>query len=131
MRRQLFDHLQTLSLGFFSRYAVGRLISRVINDVGVLREMITWAVLAVFRDLFDLVGTSFAMVLLNWQLTLLSFLVLPLMGVATANFRRRARESYRRVRSAVGWVNAVLNENIVGVRVCNRSRGITTIRLQR
>jgi ABC-type multidrug transport system fused ATPase/permease subunit len=82
MRRQLFDHLQTLSLGFFSRYAVGRLISRVINDVGVLREMITWAVLAVFRDLFDLVGTSFAMVLLNWQLTLLSFLVLPLMGVA-------------------------------------------------
>lgn len=117
MRRQLFDHLQTLSLGFFSRYAVGRLISRVINDVGVLREMITWAVLAVFRDLFDLVGTSLAMFLLNWQLTLLSFLVLPLMGVATEIFRRRARESYRRVRSAVGWVNAVLNENIVGVRV--------------
>jgi ATP-binding cassette, subfamily B, multidrug efflux pump len=117
MRRQLFDHLQTLSLGFFSRYAVGRLISRVINDVGVLREMITWAVLAVFRDIFDLVGTTFAMALLNWQLTLLSFLVLPLMGVATEMFRRRARESYRRVRSAVGWVNAVLNENIVGVRV--------------
>ncbi len=117
MRRQLFDHLQTLSLGFFSRYAVGRLISRVINDVGVLREMITWAVLAVFRDLFDLVGTTLAMVLLNWQLTLLSFLVLPLMGIATEIFRRRARESYRRVRSAVGWVNAVLNENIVGVRV--------------
>ena len=117
MRGELFDRLQEFSLGFFSRYAVGRLISRVINDVGVLREMITWAILAVFRDFFDLFGTTVAMLVLNWQLTLLSFLVLPLMGVATELFRRRARESYRRVRSAVGWVNAVLNENIVGVRV--------------
>ena len=117
MRRELFDHLQSLSLGFFSRYAVGRLISRVINDVGVLRELITWAVIAVFRDFFDIFGTTIAMLALNWQLTLLSFLVLPLMFVATEIFRRRARESYRNVRSAVGWVNAVLNENIVGVRV--------------
>lgn len=117
LRRELFDHLQSLSLGFFSRYAVGRLISRVINDVGVLRELITWAVIAVFRDFFDIFGTTVAMLILNWQLTLLSFLVLPLMFVATEIFRRRARESYRQVRSAVGWVNAVLNENIVGVRV--------------
>ena len=117
LRQQLFDHLQTLSLGFFSRYAVGRLISRVMNDVGVLREMITWAIIAVFRDAFDLVGTTIAMLVLNWQLTLLTFLVLPLMAVATEMFRSRARESYRRVRSAIGWVNAVLNENIVGVRV--------------
>ena len=117
LRRQLFDHLQALSLGFFSRYAVGRLISRVMNDVGVLREMITWAIIAVIRDAFDLIGTTVAMLVLNWQLTLLTFLVLPLMAVATEMFRRRARESYRRVRSAIGWVNAVLNENIVGVRV--------------
>ncbi len=117
MRRELFDRLQMFSLGFFSRYAVGRLISRVINDVGVLREMITWAVVAVFRDFFDLFGTTVAMLILNWQLTLLAFLVLPLMAVATELFRRRARQSYRNVRAAVGWVNAVLNENIVGVRV--------------
>ena len=117
LRRELFDHLQSLSLGFFSRYAVGRLISRVINDVGVLRELITWAVIAVFRDIFDIFGTTVAMLVLDWQLTLLSLLVLPLIFVATEIFRRRARDSYRRVRSAVGWVNAVLNENIVGVRV--------------
>lgn len=117
LRRELFDHLQALSLGFFSRYAVGRLVSRVINDVGVLREFITWALIAVVRDLFDLLGITLAMFLLNWQLSLLTFLVLPLMGVATEMFRRRARQSYRQVRSAIGWVNAVLNENIVGVRV--------------
>ncbi len=117
LRAQIFDHLQALSLGFYSRYAVGRLVSRMVNDVTVIREMIVWAIIAVARDLFDLVGISLAMLTLNWQLSLLAFLVLPLMAIATELFRRRARDSYRRVRSAVGWVNAVLNENIVGVRV--------------
>ena len=117
LRRELFDHLQALSLGFYSRYSVGRLISRVINDVSVLREMITWALIAVIRDVYDIFGIVIAMLLLNWQLSLLTFLVLPLMGIATEMFRRRARQSYRKVRSAIGWVNAVLNENIVGVRV--------------
>ncbi len=117
LRRALFDHMQRLSLGFFGRYAVGRLVSRVVNDVTVVREMVVWALVAVARDFVDLFGIIVAMLLLNWRLSLLSFLVLPLMAVATELFRRQARESYRRVRSAVGWVNAVLNENIVGVRV--------------
>jgi ATP-binding cassette subfamily B protein/subfamily B ATP-binding cassette protein MsbA len=117
LRRQLFDHLQALSLGFYSRYAVGRLVSRLVNDVSVIREFIVWAIIAVARDFFDLIGITVAMFALNGQLSALSFLVLPLMAVATELFRRRARESYRQVRSAVGWVNAVLNENIVGVRV--------------
>ncbi|CAG0946965.1 putative ABC transporter ATP-binding protein [Anaerolineae bacterium] len=117
LRRELFDHLQALSLGFYSRYSVGRLISRVINDVSVLREMITWALIAVMRDVYDIAGIIVAMLLLNWQLSLLTFLVLPLMFIATEIFRQRARQSYRQVRSAIGWVNAVLNENIVGVRV--------------
>ncbi len=113
----MFDHLQALSLGFFSRYSVGRLISRMVNDVTVLREMIVWAIVAVARDFVDLIGITIAMFALNWQLSLLSFLVLPFLALATVLFRRRARESYRQVRSAIGWVNAVLNENIVGVRV--------------
>ncbi len=117
LRKQMFDHLQTLSLGFYSRYAVGRLVSRMVNDVSVLREMIVWAMLGVIRDFFDLAGITIAMLALHWQLSLLSFLVLPLMIFATVQFRRRARDSYRQVRAAVGWVNAVLNENIVGVRV--------------
>ncbi|MCC6188237.1 MAG: ABC transporter ATP-binding protein, partial [Anaerolineales bacterium] len=66
LRRQMFDHLQALSLGFFSRYAVGRLVSRMVNDVSVLREMIVWAMLAVVRNLFDLVGISLAMLSLHW-----------------------------------------------------------------
>jgi ATP-binding cassette subfamily B protein/subfamily B ATP-binding cassette protein MsbA len=117
LRRELFDHLQALSLGFYSRYAIGRIVSRVINDVSVIRDFIVWAITAVTRDLFDLAGITVAMLLINWRLALFAFCVLPLMAVATEIFRRRARESYRQVRSAIGWVNAVLNENIVGVRV--------------
>ncbi len=117
LRAQVIDHLQNQSLGFYSRYAVGRLVSRLVNDVTVIREMIVWAIIAVVRDLFDLVGIALAMLTLNWQLSLLAFLVLPLMVLATELFRRQARESYRRLRSGIGWVNAVLSENIVGVRV--------------
>ncbi len=117
LRACLFEHLQQLSLSFFSRYSVGRVITRVINDVGVLREFLTWAVLAIARDLFVLVGIVVAMLAMDLRLSLLTFAVLPIMVTATMAFRKQARENYRRVRSAISWVNSVLAENINGVRV--------------
>ena len=117
LRSQLFSHLQELSLSFFSHYSVGRVITRVINDVGVLREFITWALLAVARDLFALVGIVIVMINMNLRLSLLTFTVLPIMIVATVIFKRYARENYRKVRAAISWVNSVLAENINGVRV--------------
>jgi len=92
-------------------------ITRVINDVGVLREFITWALLAVARDLFALVGIVIVMVNMNLRLSLLTFTVLPIMILATVIFKRYARENYRQVRAAISWVNSVLAENINGVRV--------------
>ena len=117
LRKRLFDHLQALSLNFFSHYSVGRVITRVINDVGVLREFITWAVLAVVRDLLVLAGIMAAMLSMNARLSLFTFAVLPLMAVATEVFRRRAQANYRQVRAAISWVNSVLAETINGVRV--------------
>ena len=117
LRSSLFEHLQELSLSFFSHYSVGRVITRVINDVGVLREFITWAILAVARDLFTLVGIVIAMVSMNMRLSLLTFTVLPIMAVATLVFKKFARQNYRQVRAAISWVNSVLAENINGVRV--------------
>jgi ATP-binding cassette subfamily B protein/subfamily B ATP-binding cassette protein MsbA len=117
LRTRLFEHLQQLSLSFYSRYSVGRVITRVINDVGVLREFLTWAVLAIARDLFTLVGIVIAMVALNVRLSLVTFLTLPLMFVVTMIFKKYARENYRKVRAAISWVNSVLAENINGVRV--------------
>ncbi len=117
LRKQIFEHLQALSLSFYSRYSVGRVMSRVINDVGVARRFITWAMLATFRELFTLLGILIAMLLLNVRLSLLSFTVLPFMIWATMYFRKKSRAYYRSVRAANSWVNSVLAENINGVRV--------------
>jgi ATP-binding cassette subfamily B multidrug efflux pump len=117
IRGRLFEHLQQLSLSFYSHYSVGRIITRVINDVGVLREFITWAVLAIARDLFTLVGILGAMLAMDARLSLLTFSVLPVMIAVTVVFRKRARDNYRLVRAAISWVNSVLAENINGVRV--------------
>jgi ATP-binding cassette subfamily B protein/subfamily B ATP-binding cassette protein MsbA len=95
LRSSLFEHLQELSLSFYSRYSVGRIITRVINDVGVIREFITWAILAVARDFFALVGIVIVMLSMNVRLSLLTFTVLPVMVLATAVFKNYARENYR------------------------------------
>ena len=117
VRTKMFEHLQKLSLGFYSRFSVGRAITRVINDVGTLREFVTWAMLAILRDVFAIAGIIIAMLLLNVKLSLLTFAVMPFMVLATLAFRRAARRNYRKVRSAISWVNSVLAENINGVRV--------------
>ena len=117
VRMRMFDHLQKLSLSFYNRYSVGRVITRVINDVGTLREFITWATLAIVRDFLAIIGTLIAMLSLNLRLSLLTFTVLPLMILATILFRQVARRNYRKVRAAVSWTNSVLAENVNGVRV--------------
>ncbi|NJN44790.1 MAG: ABC transporter ATP-binding protein, partial [Anaerolineae bacterium] len=117
LRKQLFQHLQALSLSFYSRYSVGRVISRVINDVGVARQFIMWAMLATFREIFTLFGILIAMLTMDVRLSLLTFTVLPLMVWATSYFRKVSRQNYRKVRTANSWINSVLAENINGVRV--------------
>jgi ATP-binding cassette subfamily B protein/subfamily B ATP-binding cassette protein MsbA len=117
VRMAMFHHLQKLSLSFYNRYSVGRVITRVINDVGTLREFVTWATLAIVRDILAIAGILIAMLTLNLRLSLLTFTVLPLMVVATILFRKAARRNYRRVRAAVSWTNSVLAENVNGVRV--------------
>ena len=117
LRQQMFEHLQRLSLSFFNRYSVGRIIVRVINDVSVLRDFITWALLAIVRDIFTIVFVIVSMLMMDASLSLLTFSVLPVMAVVSFFFRKRARENYRITRAAISWVNSVLAENINGVRV--------------
>src|SRR5690349_18814397 len=78
IRTRMFVHLQKLAVSFYNRYSVVRVITRVINDVGTLREFITWAVLGIVRNLLGILGTVIAMLALNLKLSLLTFLVLPL-----------------------------------------------------
>jgi ATP-binding cassette subfamily B protein/subfamily B ATP-binding cassette protein MsbA len=117
VRTAMFDHLQNLSLSFYNRYSVGRVITRVINDVGTLREFVTWAVLAIVRNSLAIVGTLIAMVSLNFRLSLITLAVVPLMGLATMLYRNIARRNYRKMRAAISWTNSVLAENVNGVRV--------------
>ena len=117
VRKQLFVHLQELSLGFYSRYSVGRVITRAINDVEILRDFLTWALLAIARDIFTLALIIFIMLEMDLRLALLTFSVLPVMVLITILFRRASRLAYRKVRAAISWVNSVLAENVNGVRV--------------
>lgn len=117
LRNELFAHIQQLSLSFFAAYETGRLISRVIGDVNVLREMITFAIIGVFRDLLTLVGIVIVMLTINARLTIVAAVVIPIMLAIANVWRVHARKAYIRQRTAVADVNAELAESFNGVRV--------------
>jgi ATP-binding cassette, subfamily B, multidrug efflux pump len=117
MRMQVFRHLHTLAPSFYDKNPVGRLITRVITDVDVLYEMFSAGIVSIFGDIFTLLGIMVAIMFLNWQLGLVTLSVVPLIFVATAVFRIKARDSYRRVRLAIAKINAFLQEHITGMAV--------------
>jgi ATP-binding cassette, subfamily B, multidrug efflux pump len=117
MRMQLFQHLHSLSVSFFDKNPVGRLITRVISDVDVLNEMFSAGIVSIFGDIFTLTGIMIAILLLNWKLGLVTLSVIPLIIIATELFRRKVRDSYRRVRIAIAKINAFLQEHITGMSV--------------
>ena len=117
MRSELFRHLHRLTLNFYSNYSVGRLMSRLIGDVGVLQDFVTWSITGLFRSVFNLVGIVIAMLLLSWQLALVAFAVMPLMIILTNYWRDRVRQAYRATRQRLALINGYLNESISGIRV--------------
>jgi ATP-binding cassette subfamily B protein len=117
MRMQTFRHLHTLPVSFYDRNPVGRLITRVITDVDVLNEMFSAGIVSIFGDIFTLLGILVAIMVLNWQLGLVTMSVVPLIFITTAVFRVKARDSYRRVRIAIARINAFLQEHITGMAV--------------
>ena len=117
VRSELFRHLHRLTLNFYSNYSVGRLMSRLIGDVGVLLDFVTWSITGLFRSVFNLVGITVAMLLLSWQLALVAFAVMPLMFILTNYWRDRVRQAYRATRQRLALINGYLNESISGIRV--------------
>ena len=117
LRDQLFDHIQYLSIGFFAEYEVGRLIARVISDVNVVREAVTFAAVGTVRELLMLVGIIITMLLINAPLTAVAFTVLVVMLFIANFWRVHARAAYLRVSDANAKVNAELSEAFNGVRV--------------
>jgi len=117
LRARMVAHLQRLSMSFFSRTPVGRLVTRVTNDVDALNELITSGAVAIFGDIFTMIGIMAVMLWMNWRLALAVFAVLPVVYVVTERFRLRSREAYRAVRTRLARINAYLNEQITGMTV--------------
>ncbi|MFH1652392.1 MAG: ATP-binding cassette domain-containing protein, partial [Chloroflexota bacterium] len=117
LRRQVFDHLQRLSLSFFDRNRVGRIMSRVQNDVEQLAEFLDSGAFWIIGEVVSLVAIIVTMLALDFKLALITLSVTPLLFIFVAFWQRHARRSFVRVRRLLASVNAALEENISGVRV--------------
>ncbi|MFN8471314.1 MAG: ABC transporter ATP-binding protein [Anaerolineae bacterium] len=117
LRTQLFTHLQEMTLSFYDYFIVGRLMSRMISDVGQIQDFITWSFVGVFRSLAVLVGIVIAMFLMDARLALLTLAVIPVMIIVTNFWRRFMRDTFRQAKRRQSLVTGNLAENIGGARV--------------
>lgn len=117
IRKELFHHIQTRAIAFFDRTPLGKLITRVTNDVEVLNEMFSSGVVMVFSDIFTILGILYFMFSLNWRLALVTLSVLPLLFYGTFLFREKVRKAYRNVRMQVARMNTFMQEHITGMLI--------------
>ena len=115
LRSKVFAHLHKMSFSYFDKNPIGKMITRVVNDVEVLNEMLTSGLILIFSDLFTLVGIFVVMFYLDWRLTLVVCLVFPLLAFATRFYRVRARDALRKNRAYVSELNSYLEENLSGI----------------
>jgi ATP-binding cassette subfamily B protein len=117
LRIQLFAHLQAMSVGFFSRRQAGVVISRLTNDVQALDQLVTDGMVTLFGSTLTLAGTVVILLLLDWELALLTFLVFPVLGAASLAFRIISADAYRLTREKLAVITAYLQETLSGIRV--------------
>ncbi len=117
LRRQVFGRFQRLSVSYFDRNPIGRLVTRVTTDVDALNELFTAGLVSIFGDVVLLAGIVWVLFWLNWKLAVVTFAVIPLLLALTLWFKVRARQSYREVRVKIARINAFLQEHITGMQV--------------
>lgn len=117
LRRAVFRHLHSLRLGFFDRQPVGRLVTRVTNDVDAILELFASGALNALGDMVRLLGIVVLMVILDWKLALIGFAVTPPVALMVVVVRRRMRESFREIRAKTARMNATMNEQVSGMAV--------------
>ncbi|HET8521902.1 MAG TPA: ABC transporter ATP-binding protein [Thermomicrobiales bacterium] len=117
LRNTMFRHLQTLSMSYIDRRGVGRIMTRIQNDVSVIQELFGNGLASIIANILVLIGIIVILLFTNWRLALLTYLVLPIMVLVTSRWRRLAVDTYRATRRTIGIVNADLAESISGIRV--------------
>lgn len=116
LRLDIFNHLQRLSLGYYSKQEAGDLMSRLVNDTEIIGNLFSQAFVQTLSLVFGLIGIIIAMFLLNWQLAIATLLIVPLMIAVTVFFGRRSRVAYRVTRETIGDVSAYVQEDISSIR---------------
>lgn len=117
LRRDLFQHLQALSLSFFDRYQHGELMSRLTNDIETLNMVLSMGIASIVADVITLVGVVVLMFAINVWLALVAMIILPLMLLFTASIARRTRAGFRDLQMQLGQLNALMEETITGQKV--------------
>jgi len=117
IRAQLFAHIQMLSMAYHDRHRIGDLMSRVTNDTEAINQVLSNGLIQFITNILLLGGIMVAMFLLNWQLAIGTLILLPLMVLITGQVTRRSRVAFREVQYNLGAMNAVMEENIAGIRV--------------
>ncbi len=117
LRSRVFDHIQSLHMGFFDHYPVGRLVTRATNDIENVAEMFSAGFVALARDLAKMGLFAALLFALDAKLALTAFLVVPVLAVAALLFRLKVREAFRMVRVRIARINAYVQENITGMKV--------------
>ncbi len=117
LRRDVFAHIQKLHLGFFDSYPVGRMVTRTTNDVENVTEMFSSGIVAFVTDVFRMVGIAVVLTLLDPDLALLTFAVVPGLAVAAIIFRFKVRQAFRAVRVRIARINAHIQETVTGMKV--------------
>ena len=117
LRIKLFAHVQKLSLKYFDKTPIGRIVTRVTNDVESLNELFSSGIVTIFSDVFIIIWILIFMFFMSWNLTLVSLSVLPILFYATFLFRKKVRESYRDVRFQLARLNSYMQEHISGMSI--------------
>jgi ABC-type multidrug transport system fused ATPase/permease subunit len=117
MRTDMFEHLHRLSMSFFDTHQVGKLMSRVQNDVQQLQEILTQGIFQILTSVLTLLGIAIIMIIINWKLALITLTVTPVLAITIIIWQRYARTAFTNVRRAIAVVNSQLQEDMAGVRV--------------
>jgi ATP-binding cassette subfamily B protein len=117
VRSELFGHLQALSMAYHDRHQVGDLMSRVTNDSEAINQVLSNGLITFITNVLTLGGIMVSMFILNWRLATGTLILLPLMSYATTLVTRRSRVAFREVQRNLGTMNAVMEENLAGIRV--------------
>ena len=117
VRQELYSHIQKLSSRYFDLTPVGKLVTRATNDVEALSEMYSGILVRLFRNVVKIIGLAAVMLILDWKLALISFVLLPVVAVLTVIFRIISRKTYRITRTRLTDLNTFLSENLSGMRI--------------